>query len=423
MPDHDLDRDFVVSADGHILEPTDLFVTRLPKHLRDRAVWEEDFEIEPLVEGGPRIFRRLHTPGFEGWTISRYRQTGGRMPEGDPDRILEDLDLDGVDAQVMHPNLSLFGLYSDDHELSMAHARVYNDYLVERFTPYFHRIAPTAPVPITDTDDAVAEIERVAAAGMRGILLPATPPLPYWSPELDPVWAAAQANGLHVFLHCATGGVKVKEPDAVTMRTVMGMADELNLPMDAKLAARRMRTQCILNPIVPQQIIVELLAGGVPERYPDLHFLLIEFNAHWLASLVGAMDKAWVTGTGQDADWWLGYWDDSRAAGDQPQMARMFDVNEKWPYPLKPSEYVRRQFHVSFSDDPVAVASRHIAGVSTIVWGADYPHAEGTFRGSREVIAHQFAGVPADERAAILGGTLGALVGFDAPRAAATTRS
>ena len=79
------EKELVVSADGHILEPTDLFLTRLPKHLRDRGVWEEDFEIEPLVEGGARIFRRLHTPGFEGWTISRYRQTGGRMPEGDPE--------------------------------------------------------------------------------------------------------------------------------------------------------------------------------------------------------------------------------------------------------------------------------------------------------------------------------------------------
>ena len=85
------------------------------------------------------------------------------MPEGDPELILEDMDLDGVDVQVMHPNLSLFGLYSDDHELSMAHARVYNDYIVERFSPYFSRLAPTAPVPITDIDDAVAEIERVAA--------------------------------------------------------------------------------------------------------------------------------------------------------------------------------------------------------------------------------------------------------------------
>jgi predicted TIM-barrel fold metal-dependent hydrolase len=411
------DKNFVVSADGHILEPTDLFVTRLPKHLRDRAVWEEDFEIEPLVAGGPRIFRRLHTPGFEGWTVSRYRQTGGRMPEGDPERILEDLDFDGIDAQLMHPNLSLFGLYSDDHELSIAHARVYNDYIAERFSPFFHRIAPTAPIPLTDVDDAVAEIERVATAGFRGILLPAVSPEPYFSSELGRVWAAAQAGGVHVFFHCATGGVKINDPKATTMRTVMGMADELNAPIDGRIASKRMMTQCVYNTINPQQIIIELVGGGVPERYPDLHFGLIEFNAHWLASLMGSMDKTWITGIGQDADWWLGYWDDTRAADDQPKMARMFDVNEKWPYPLKPSDYVRRQFHVSFQDDPVAVAARHITGVSAIVWGADYPHAEGTFRGSRELIRKQFADVPADERAAMLGGTLGDLLGFEAQKA------
>ena len=67
-------------------------------------------------------------------------------------------------------------------------------------------------------------------------------------------------------------------------------------------------------------------------------------------------------------------------------MAQLFRLNDKWPYPLMPSEYVQRQFHVSFQDDPVAVACRHITGLSTIVWGNDYPHAEGTFRGSRELI-------------------------------------
>ena len=142
------ERDFVVSGDGHVLEPTDLFKTRLPVHLRDRAVWEEEFELEePWVEDGARVFRRLHTAGYEGWTVSRYRQTGGRMPEGDPECILEDMALDGVDVQVMHPNLSLFGLYSDDHELSMAHARVYNDYIVERFSEHFRPARVHRPDP------------------------------------------------------------------------------------------------------------------------------------------------------------------------------------------------------------------------------------------------------------------------------------
>ena len=160
----------------------------------------------------------------------------------------------------------------------------------------------------------------------------------------------------------------------------------------------------------------ELIGGGVPERYPDLHFALIEFNAHWLASLVGRMDKCWVTGhrPGRRLV--------ARRTGTTPgptttsrSMAQLFRLNEKWPYPLTPSEYVQRQFHVSFQDDPVAVACRHITGLSTIVWGNDYPHAEGTFRGSQELIATQLAGVPADERAAMVGGTLGGLLGFDAP--------
>ena len=134
------------------------------------------------------------------------------MPEGDPEMIIEDLNFDGVDVGVMHPNLSLFGLYSDDHELSIAHARVYNDYVVERFGPYFSRLAPTAPIPLTDVDDAVVEIERAAANGFRAILLPATPPKPYYSRDFDPVWAAAQASGVHVFFHTQTGGIKVNDP-------------------------------------------------------------------------------------------------------------------------------------------------------------------------------------------------------------------
>jgi hypothetical protein len=73
---------------------------------------------------------------------------------------------------------------------------------------------------------------------------------------------------------------------------------------------------------------------------------------------------------------------------------------------------------VQFQDDPVAVACRHITGVPTLVWGNDYPHAEGTFRGSRELIATQLGGLPTDERAAMVGGTLGRLLGFEVPVAA-----
>ena len=116
-----------------------------------------------------------------------------------------------------------------------------------------------------------------------------------------------------------------------------------------------------MAPMVPQRIVVSLVGSGVLERFPDLHFVLVEFNAHWLVATMAAMDKAWTLGVGQFRDWWAGTWDDDRPDDDQPGMAQLFRLNERWPYPLMPSEYVQRQIHVSFQEDPVAdrVPARH----------------------------------------------------------------
>jgi len=414
-------KEFVVSGDSHIIEPVDLFKTRLPKELRERALWEEEFTLdEPIVPGGHTEFKKLHTIGFDGWTISKYRQTGGETPDGDPDHIIRDMNFDGVDASVMFPNLSLFVLFTDDHELSMAHARVWNDYLVERYLPYKDRLRPTAAIPITDVPAAVAEIERVARLGLGAILLPEIPPQPYYSREYDPVWAAAQAHGLPVFIHVATGGVKVKQEISGTAQTVRGLMTSMNMGKgnltDDMVAGRTMGFAAGAGVAGPQGIIASLVGGGVCERFPDLHFNLIEYTAGWLVSFMGYMDKAWKTGTGQDPDWWLGFWDDSRPANEQPSMGRLFAINDKWPYPLKPTEYVQRQIHVQFADDPTAVKARHITGLSTVMWGNDYPHAEGTFRSSAECIAENFEGVNDEDRAAILGGTLADVVHFDKSR-------
>jgi predicted TIM-barrel fold metal-dependent hydrolase len=413
-------KEFVVSGDSHIIEPVDLFRERLPRHLRDRALWEEEFTLdEPLVPGGHTEFKKLHTIGFDGWTISKYRQFGGPTPDGEPDHILRDMDLDGVDASVMFPNLSLFVLFTDDHELSMAHARVYNDWIVERYLPYKNRMCTTAAIPLTDIPDAVAEIERSARAGLRSILLPEIPPMPYWSREYDPVWEAAQAHGLPVFIHVATGGVNVRDGQSTTATTVKALMTAVNMGKgqltDAMVSSRSMGGGNTAS-ASPQRIIAHLVSGGVCERFPNLHFNLIEFSAGWLVSYLGAMDKSWRTGTGQDPDWWLGFWDDSRPANDQPAMGRLFAINDRWPWPLKPSEYVQRQIHVQFADDPTAVKARHITGLSTVIWGNDYPHAEGTFRSSTECVAENFVDVPDADRAAILGGTLAGVVGFDTSR-------
>src|SRR5579862_5339363 len=412
-------KEFIVSGDSHVVEPVDLYKTRLPKNMRDQALWEEDTILEePLVPGGHTQFRTVHTAGYEGWTVSRYRQFPGPTPDGLPSSILRDLDRDGVDATMMFPNLSFFALYTDDHDRSIAHARVYNDWLAETYLAYSDRLRPCAAIPTTDIGDAVKEIERAVNLGLRALILPEHPqPLPYHAAEYEPLWAAAEANGLPIFFHVASGGVDSKENTSVTGSNVKGILTAMSmgkhLELDNAMIAARTMGGGNTSAASPMRIISDVIAAGACERHPDLMFNMIEFNAGWLANFMGSMDKGWRTGTGQDPHWWLGFWEEGLPAEEQELFGRLFNINEKWPYPLKPSEYVKRNIRVQFADDPVAVQSRHITGVETIYWGNDYPHAEGTFLGSQEVIEDQFEGVPDEDRAKMLGLTLGKILGLD----------
>jgi predicted TIM-barrel fold metal-dependent hydrolase len=412
-------KEFIVSGDSHIVEPVDLFKTRLPKKMRESALWEEEFVLdEPVVPGGHTVFRTVHTPGYEGWTVSRYRQFPGPAPSWEPDAIIRDLDRDGIDATVMYPNNSMFALYTDVHERSIAHARVYNDWLAKTYLDHDDRIRPVAAIPTTDIADAVDEIDRIVALGLRALILPEHPqPLPYSAPEYGPLWRAAEANGLPIFFHVASGGVDSKADTSITSDRIKGVLTAVNMGKEKELdnAALAARTMGRGNTgaASPMRIISELVASGACELYPKLIWNMIEFNAGWLANFMGMMDKSWSTGTGQDPHGWLGFWDSGVSARDQTGIGRIFAINERWPYPLKPSEYVKRNIRVQFADDLVAVQSRHITGVETIYWGSDYPHAEGTFLGSQRLIEDSFVGVSDADRSAILGGNLASIVGFE----------
>ena len=58
-----------------------------------------------------------------------------------------------------------------------------------------------------------------------------------------------------------------------------------------------------------------------------------------------------------------------------------------------PSVYFRRQGGVTFQRDPVGIANRSFTGDRCLLWGSDYPHPEGTFPKSREILEEQFSEV------------------------------
>ena len=56
--------------------------------------------------------------------------------------------------------------------------------------------------------------------------------------------------------------------------------------------------------------------------------------------------------------------------------------------------------------------TRYVIGVENLMWGSDYPHDEGTFPHSREVIERTFEGIPEDEKLKIVGENAAKLYGF-----------
>ena len=73
---------------------------------------------------------------------------------------------------------------------------------------------------------------------------------------------------------------------------------------------------------------------------------------------------------------------------------------------MKPSEYFDRNFWVTFEDDTEGIATRHEIGVSNLLWGNDYPHHDSIWPNSRPILDDILAGVPGDEREAMVWGNV-----------------
>jgi len=104
--------------------------------------------------------------------------------------------------------------------------------------------------------------------------------------------------------------------------------------------------------------IADLIQSGVCERYPGLKFVITEFETGWTAIMLKRLD-----------------WNYIRLGG-----AKTFGI------PLKPSAYWKRQFYVTFEDDPIGIRTRDFIGTNTLLWGSDYPHGDSIFPHSQKVL-------------------------------------
>src|SRR6266849_134511 len=193
----------VVDADGHILEPLDLwdryidpaFRERRPRFLIDEN-GKERLGVEGKLLGNPRGIGSLGSVGVRQGTVKldSLKYAEGKKGGFDPHARIVDMDLDGIDAAFLYPSLGLFAGAVSDPELAAAMCRAYNRWLADYCKPYPDRLFGVAMLPMQSAELAVDELRFARhELGMRAGFLRPNPYLgrALHSPDYEPFWAMA----------------------------------------------------------------------------------------------------------------------------------------------------------------------------------------------------------------------------------------
>ena len=346
-----------MSADAHVNEPHDLWYSRLNDDLRTRAPrriqTDDDGTWSLVIDGSPMGWGDV--PAAEAERLEREREGAAA-----PDVRLAMMREEGINAEVIYPTIGLYLWNITDGVVGSASCKIYNDWLVERLGGQ-DRIGLTGAIPTWDVDDAIAEVQKNAARGFSAHMLPIHGTPPFNHQQWEPLWAAIAETGMPIVMHQATGHEQL---------FYRGWGSGL-----ANLVA--------INTMAPRGAVL-LASSGVLERHPDLHFVLVEVNGGWLASTIEYVETYEV----------------SHTSWQKPRLEEL------------PSHYLRQQIHVTFQNDAMAVRNRDVSGIAPLLWGNDYPHADGTYPNSRKVLDELLLDVPVDDATAIVGGTGARLFGF-----------
>ena len=358
-------RPFVFSCDAHIAEPSDLFTERMPKHLSQFAITLSTEGNRRLYKVGDRVVMRF-IPDFPahktGKTDDEFFKQSSNVVDtkrrGVRDLALraEDMDRDGVDAELCFPTVGLLVARIGDREGERVAAQIWN-WAWEYTEPLRDRLIPAAVIPSHDFDDALAECKRTAEMGYAAFAI-FEGLNNYNDPRWDPIFAFAGEAGIPIAFHTGFGDISLRP---------------INGPGGAVFNYTRQMNDAI-------DIITQLVAGGVLERNPKAHIVFAEHSAGWLWSLAERMDEVYI----------------GHSNSVEPKLKRM------------PSEIVRDQVHSAFQNDTNStMAIRKGIGTSALMFATDYPHSEGTFPFTGEVIRQLRANNPEvtpEELVEMLGG-------------------
>jgi predicted TIM-barrel fold metal-dependent hydrolase len=381
----------VVSCDSHVGPrlATQLRAYCPERHLRqfDDFVTRFDAaraaERQQLADARDDVDGFIYVEGHPNTTIPGHHDIQAR---------LADMDRDGVAAEVIYhfskngeplPFVAdaaggLGTLSADPMGLAGTGLQIYNRWLADFVSVEPERHVGLAYLPLWDIAASVRELERAAAAGLRGVNFP--PPnrpghLPYNHPDWDPFWSACEALGMSLNTH--SSGAAPADYFAGP-----GGQDILIYECGGWMARRA---------------IWWLIHGQVFERHPRLRLVITEQYEGWWTSTLQELDSVYLRFR-------------------HPSLAHA---------PRLPSEYARTNVFMgaSFMSRELAVDAWRNGYAGNVLWGRDYPHDEGTFQVlddlaaepiSRLSLRHVLSQVPARQARMMAGENAVAALNLDA---------
>jgi predicted TIM-barrel fold metal-dependent hydrolase len=345
----------LISSDSHVMEPPDILFDRVPQTFKDIA---------------PRFAQLKVGDSFQ-------THPGG----SDPSCRIEEMETDGVSAEVLYPTYLLPHFAMDDAKLQEACFRAYNDWLMEYCNVSPNRLIGIAAISVYNIDGAVKELERCAKAGLKGSIIwqAPHPELPFKSEHYNNFWAASQELNMPVNLHILTGHGYHKETVFGNKRTgVEHYRGSVNLKLKEIIDA-----------------FFEIIFYGVLERYPKLKFVSVENEIGWMPFMLQQWDYYY-----------------RRFRGVNPP-----------PITKEPSEYFKEQIFGTFFRDTVAGHNFEWWGQDNCMWSNDYPHGNSTWPESRKFIERDLGHLPSEVRKKLVCTNVAKLYDIAAPQALRTEQA
>lgn len=365
----------IISVDDHVIEPGDVWTSRLPKKFEGigpRIVRQKIAEMTfvggvfSYREAGPNedgdwadwwfcedlrypLTRVMAAAGYPRDEVTITPITMDDMRPGcwESTARLEDMDANWTEASLCFPTFPRFCgqtfLERDDKELADLCVKAYNDWMFDEWCAGAGgRLIPLPIIQLWDAELAAAEVRRNAARGGHAVCFSEIPPflgLPsvhdndrYW----DPFFEACAETATVVCMHIGSSS-KMPSTSADAPAAVGSTMTYMNAAMS----------------------LTDFLMSGVLERMPDLRIAYSEGQIGWIPYVLDRADKVWEENRG-----WGGVADTVMRP---------------------PSESYFSSVYGCFFDDPHGLKSLDEVGVDNVTFETDYPHSDSTWPETKQV--------------------------------------